>query len=72
MTKGYWVALADVTDPEEYKAYVAENANAFHKFGGRFLTRGGKSEIGPRMCDTVSPGRREIMRLLRQCCGLSS
>jgi uncharacterized protein (DUF1330 family) len=45
MTKGYWVALADVTDPEGYKAYIVENAKALHKFGARFLTRGGKSEI---------------------------
>jgi uncharacterized protein (DUF1330 family) len=44
MAKGYWVALADVSDPEGYKAYIAENATAFRKFGGRFLARGGKSE----------------------------
>ena len=29
MPKGYWVVSGDVTDPEGYKAYVAENANAF-------------------------------------------
>jgi uncharacterized protein (DUF1330 family) len=34
--KGYWVALADVSDPEAYKLYVAENANAFRKYRGRF------------------------------------
>lgn len=44
MAKGYWVAFADVNDPEGYKAYVAENATAFRKFGGRFLARGGKYE----------------------------
>ena len=44
MAKGYWVAFADVSDPEGYKAYIAENARAFRKYGGRFLTRGGKSE----------------------------
>ena len=44
MAKGYWVALADVYYPEGYKAYIAENAKAFRKYGGRFLTRGGKSE----------------------------
>ena len=42
--KGYWVGLADVSDPEGYKLYVAENANAFQKYRGRFLTRGGQSE----------------------------
>ena len=44
MAKGYWVAFADVTDPEGYKAYIAANAKAFRKYGARFLTRGGKSE----------------------------
>ena len=44
MAKGYWVAFADVSDPEGYKAYIAENAKAFRKYGGRFLARGGKSE----------------------------
>ena len=42
--KGYWVAQVDVTDPEQYKAYVAANGAAFRKFGARFLTRGGASE----------------------------
>jgi len=44
MAKGYWVAFADVSDPEGYKAYIAENAKAFRKYRGRFLTRGGKSQ----------------------------
>lgn len=44
MSKGYWVAFADVSDVEGYKAYIAENANAFAKYGGRFLVRGGKFE----------------------------
>ena len=44
MAKGYWIANVDVTDAEGYKAYVAANAEAFRKFGGKFLTRGGKSE----------------------------
>jgi uncharacterized protein (DUF1330 family) len=45
MPKGYWVVSGDVSDPEGYKAYMAENANALIKYGGRFLARSGKSEI---------------------------
>jgi uncharacterized protein (DUF1330 family) len=33
-----------VTDPEGYKGYMAANAKAFAKYGGRFLARGGKVE----------------------------
>ena len=44
MPKGYWVVAADVSDPEGYKLYIAENAKAFRKYGGRFLARGGRSE----------------------------
>lgn len=45
MAKGYWVVSVDVSDPEGYKLYIAENAKAFRKYGARFLTRGGKTEI---------------------------
>ncbi len=44
MAKGYWVANMDVTNMDGYKAYVAANAEPLHKFGAKFLTRGGKSE----------------------------
>ena len=45
MTKGYWIVAGDVSDPEGYKQYVAENAKAFRKYGARFLVRAGKSEV---------------------------
>jgi uncharacterized protein (DUF1330 family) len=45
MAKGYWVVSVDVSDPEGHKLYIAENRNAFPKYGARFLTRGGKSEV---------------------------
>jgi uncharacterized protein (DUF1330 family) len=44
MAKGYWIVRVDVSDPEAYKAYVAANAEAFRKFGARFLVRGGAYE----------------------------
>jgi uncharacterized protein (DUF1330 family) len=44
MAKGYWIAHVDITDPDGYKDYVAANAEAFKKFGARFLVRGGSFE----------------------------
>jgi len=44
MTKGYWIARVDVTDPEKYKAYIAANAEPFRKYGARFLVRAGQFE----------------------------
>ena len=44
MSKGYWVARVDVSDPEGYKAYVAANAEPLRQFGARFLVRGGAFE----------------------------
>ncbi|HEY3847604.1 MAG TPA: DUF1330 domain-containing protein [Acetobacteraceae bacterium] len=44
MAKGYWIAGVDVTDPEGYKEYVAANAAAFRKYGGKFIVRGGRYE----------------------------
>lgn len=44
MPKGYWIGRVDVTDPEGYQEYVAANAEAFRKYGGRFVVRGGRFE----------------------------
>jgi uncharacterized protein (DUF1330 family) len=43
--KGYWIAHADVTNPEGYKAYMTADMAPFGKFGGRFLVRGGAREV---------------------------
>lgn len=45
MAKGYWVANVDVSNPDDYKRYAVANAVPFHKYGAKFLTRGGKSEM---------------------------
>ena len=42
MAKGYWIAHVDVSDPETYAGYVANNPAIFAKFGGRFIVRGGR------------------------------
>lgn len=41
MSKAYWVAHVDIDDPEIYAGYRAANAEAFAKYGARFLIRGG-------------------------------
>jgi uncharacterized protein (DUF1330 family) len=44
MPKGYWMVRVDVDDQEQYKAYVAANAEPLKKHGGRFLIRAGRFE----------------------------
>jgi len=44
MAKGYWIARVDVHNMDGYKQYIEQNAAVFHKYGGKFLVRGGKSE----------------------------
>jgi uncharacterized protein (DUF1330 family) len=44
MPKGYWIVRVDVTDQEQYKQYIAANAEPLRKYGGRFLVRGGHFE----------------------------
>jgi uncharacterized protein (DUF1330 family) len=50
MAKGYWIATVDVYDEDGYKSYVAANATAFKKFGGRFLVRGAKPTLKEGRC----------------------
>ena len=44
MPKGYWIGRVEVSDPEQYKQYVAANAKPFAEFGARFLVRAGRFE----------------------------
>lgn len=44
MAKAYWIGRVDVSNPEGYKAYVAANAEAFRKYGAKFLVRGAPFE----------------------------
>ena len=41
----YLIALVDVTDMDQYRKYMALSPAIVAKFGGRFLTRGGRSEV---------------------------
>jgi len=43
MAKGYWIARVDVTNPDAYKKYVEGSAEAFTKYGAKFLARGGNT-----------------------------
>lgn len=45
MPKAYWVAHVDVDDPETYARYRAANAEAFAKYGARFVVRGGAQSV---------------------------
>ncbi len=44
MAKGYWIGHVDVHGQEGYKVYAAANPAIFHKYGGRFVVRGGQFE----------------------------
>ena len=44
MAKGYWIVRVDIDDLEQYKKYIAANAEPLCKFGAKFLVRGGSYE----------------------------
>jgi uncharacterized protein (DUF1330 family) len=41
--KAYFLVQSDVTNPQQYAEYAKLTGPIVEKFGGRFLTRGGKS-----------------------------
>lgn len=45
MAKGFWIANIDVRNADGYKEYVALLPDIMRKYGGRYATRGGKSEV---------------------------
>jgi uncharacterized protein (DUF1330 family) len=44
MPKGYWIVRVDITDQEQYRAYIAANEPPLREHGARFLVRGGRFE----------------------------
>ena len=45
MAKGYWIANNVVHDAERYEDYKAANAEAFAKYGAKFLVRAGQQQV---------------------------
>jgi uncharacterized protein (DUF1330 family) len=45
MPKGYFIAHITVRDPEAYKEYVARDTPILEALGGKFIVRGGQSEM---------------------------
>ena len=45
MSKGYWMAMVDITDPKNYPKYIAANKAAFDAYGAKFIVRGGRGEV---------------------------
>ena len=43
--KGYWMAMVDITDPDNYPQYIAANKAAFDRYGAKFLVRGGEGQV---------------------------
>jgi uncharacterized protein (DUF1330 family) len=43
--KGYWMAMVDITDPDNYPKYIAANKAAFDKYDAKFVVRGGQGDV---------------------------
>ena len=42
---GYIVVDIEITDPDEYQKYTQQTAATIERYGGKFLVRGGHSEM---------------------------
>jgi uncharacterized protein (DUF1330 family) len=45
MAKGYVIGHITVKDPEAYKEYIERDTPILTRLGGRFIVRGGRSEV---------------------------
>ncbi len=54
---GYVIAIVDVTNPESYQEYSRQVPATIAKYGGRYLVRGGKMELG----EGEWPGPRTVI-----------
>ena len=45
MPKGYIIGHITVNDPDAYREYVEKDTPILEGLGGRFIVRGGKSEV---------------------------
>ena len=45
MPKGYWIAHIDVTNTDEYPAYLKAAQPAYEKYGAKLIVRGGKYDV---------------------------
>ncbi|SFD69968.1 DUF1330 domain-containing protein [Roseivivax sediminis] len=45
MPKGYIIGHITVRDPEAYRDYIARDTPILESLGGRFIVRGGQSEV---------------------------
>jgi uncharacterized protein (DUF1330 family) len=59
MAAGYIVVEMKISDPERYKAYMAEAPATIAAAGGEYLVRGGKSET---LEGTWNPARLAILK----------
>jgi uncharacterized protein (DUF1330 family) len=57
MAYGYVIAQISVTDPVAYRDYVAAVTPVVAKFGGEYLTRGGRAET----VEGTAPGERTVV-----------
>lgn len=54
---GYVIAIIDVTNPEDYQEYARQVPATIAKYGGRYLVRGGKTEVR----EGEWPGQRTVI-----------